>query len=108
MVMRHPDTQQKPTEGRTSGGRYNRIVEVMVARYTYWVDYFEELLTEDGYPPFRTPLGEREQYDKLVAWRAAGDPRFWRDQAAQEALAHLSQRFGAPPPVSPYPQQRQV
>lgn len=108
MVMQHPDAQQRPTEGRASGARYNRIVDVVVARYGYWVDYFERLLIEDGYPPFREPVTPRKQYDKLVAWRTAGDPRFWKDPAAQEALAVLSREFGAPPPLTPYPAPRQV
>lgn len=112
MVMQ-PSPQQRGASsrrrvrGRASGERYNRIVDVMVDRYRYWVDYFVELMTEDGYPPFMEPAEPRQQYEKLIAWRAAGDPRYWQDAEAQAALAELSAQYGPPPPLTPFPQPRQ-
>lgn len=88
-------------EGRLSGKRYNRIRDALVERYIHWRDFFVESLMEDGYPPFHDPISPREQYDKLVAWRAAGDPRFWHNPGAAEALSVLSLEFGPPPPLQP-------
>ncbi|MCR4341352.1 MAG: hypothetical protein NUW01_15850 [Gemmatimonadaceae bacterium] len=88
-------------EGKLSGGRFNRIRDALVGRYYNRVDFFVDGLLEDGYPPFHDPLSPREQYDRLVSWRQAGDPRFWRSAAAQAALAQLAAEMGPPPPIMP-------
>jgi len=105
MAMQQSHAPQSQREGRVSGKRYNRIVALAVERYGEWVEYFTSLMLEDGFPPFHVPLSPREQYERLVAWRAAGDPRFWTDAEAQAALGELSMQFGAPPPLTPTPNQ---
>lgn len=71
----------------------------MVARFFDRVEYFKALLMQDGYPPFSVPIPPDQQYQKLIAWRDGGDPRYWNDASAQKALVTLSQQFGAPPPL---------
>lgn len=92
-------------KGRLSGPRWNMLVDKMVERFEERVSFFEQMFVEQGYPPFTEPLSPIQQYQTLVAWRQAGDPRFWESVEAQAALAELSQRYGAPPPLSPYSQQ---
>jgi hypothetical protein len=94
-------TMQRQFESRSSGPRWNQIVERMVARFEQRVKFFEELFLADGYPPFTEPLSPLQQYQRLVSWRQAGDPRFWNSAPAQEALDALSLQYGAPPPISP-------
>lgn len=89
--------------GRVSGERFNRIVEGIVKSFWEREQFFEKLLLEDGYPPFHEPMTELQQYEALLAWRAAGDPRYWHDAEAQAALAELEPRFGRSPvmPLEP-------
>lgn len=90
--------------GRASGKRWNMIRDTIMERYERRVEFFMELLTEDGFPPFTEPLTERQQYDKLVAWYLAGDERFWKNPDAEAALQMFEARFGPRPPLSPYSQ----
>lgn len=93
--------QLRAYESRNSGPRWNSIVDVMVKRFWERVDFFEELLTAGGYPPFTTPLTPMQQYQRLIAWRDAGDDRYWNDKQAQAALDELATRFGPPPLLLP-------
>lgn len=90
--------------GRLSGERYNYIVAQILERYRARVELLTKEMMVSGYPPFAEPLTRRQQYDKLVAMKNAGDPRFANSPAAQEALAKLSMQFGAPVElgISPY------
>lgn len=88
-------------EGKLSGRRFNRIRDAIVSNFNERVQFYVDAMLEDGYPPFHDPLSPREQYDRLVSWRQAGDPRFWRSQGAQAALAQLAAEFGPPPPIVP-------
>jgi hypothetical protein len=92
-------------ESRSSGPRWNGIVESMVTRFWERVAFFEEILTEGSYPPFTEPLSPQQQYERLVAWRNAGDQRYWASEEAQQALDLLGLQFGTPPPLAPTPMQ---
>lgn len=92
-------------ESRSSGPRWNGIVASMVKRFWEREQFFEELLTQGGYPPFAEPLSPQSQYERLVAWRNAGDRRYWDSAEAQKALDMLGLQFGAPPPLAPQPMQ---
>lgn len=89
-------------QGPLSGPRWNMLRDEIVAWYRQMVDYYVERLIEDGYPPFTEPRSEREQYDTLVAWYMAGDPRFWDDPQANAALSQLEMRYGPRPNLTPY------
>ena len=93
--------QQRAYESRSSGPRWNSIVDTMVARFWERVDFFGQLLTAGGYPPFTQPLTPMQQYERLVAWRDAGDQRYWGDKGAQAALEMLSEQFGPAPLLLP-------
>jgi len=88
-------------ESRSSGPRWNAIVDSMLKRFWERERFFEQLLTTDGYPPFNDPLLPREQYDRLAAWRAGGDQRYWGSAEAQKALEMFSLQYGQLPPLSP-------
>lgn len=92
-------------ESRSSGPRWNGIVASMEKRFWERVAFFEELLTSGGFPPFTEPLSPQQQYDRLVAWRDAGDRRFWDSPEAQAALDALGLQFGQPQPLAPTPVQ---
>lgn len=81
-----------------SASVYNEVVDEVTTWYAELVDFLTDNLLGDGYPPFTQPLGEREQFDLLNAWRMAGDPRYWNDQAAQQAFARLAVKFQPPSP----------
>ena len=89
-------------QGQVSGPRWNMLVDEIADWFEGMVEYYVEMLTEDGYPPFTEPRSERGQYDTLVAWFMAGDPRFWDDPRANEALSALEMQYGPRPPFSPY------
>lgn len=82
--------------GRLSGERYNYIVAQILERYRHRVELLTKEMMASGYPPFSEPLTARQQYDKLVAMKNAGDPQFLNSPAAQQALEKLSMQFGAP------------
>jgi len=88
--------------GRLSGRRWNALVQEMIRRYEERVEFYVDLFTEEGYPPFSEPLDPQRQYQRLVAWYLAGDDRFWKDPEATIALEELEQRFGPRPPLTPY------
>lgn len=90
--------------GEISGARWNMLVDEIAGWFEEQVQFYVEMLTEDGYPPFTQPLGEREQYERLVAWYMSGDQRFWDNPGANDALTALEARFGPRPPLSPYNQ----
>ena len=95
-------------DGRLSGKRFNRLVEMMIKRFDEKVEMLVEHELASGYPPFTVPLTPLEQYRKLVAMQQAGDPAYTEDPRAQAALAKLSVRFGQPAPItgaSPFPTQ---
>lgn len=85
--------------GRMGGERVNRIYTRIMERYDELVQMYIEQLTVDGYAPFTRPATPFEQYQKLVALQASGDPAYWQDPRAQAALANLAQRFGQPAPL---------
>ena len=96
-------SDRRAYESRSSGPRWNSIVTVIERRFWERVQFFETLLTEGGYPPFTEPLTPFEQYKRLVAWRDAGDTRYWREEGAQKALEALSLQYGSPAPLAPPP-----
>lgn len=93
--------QLRAYESRNSGPRWNSIVDTMVRRFWERERFFEELLTQGGYPPFTTPITPMQQYQRLIAWRDAGDQRYWSDKSAQDALTQLAAQFGPPPLLLP-------
>src|SRR5438105_2599487 len=81
---------------RLGGERANRIL----ARYQLMVELLVANYMANGFPPFTQPLTPFEQYQRLLAMRGAGNPRFWQDPEAQAAFARLEQQFGAAPPLA--------
>lgn len=81
--------------GRLSGARFNRILEHGLRWYRDHVEALQDEIMNDGYPPFSVPLSEAEQFQRLLAWQMAGDPRYWQSPDAQRAFARLAVRFGA-------------
>lgn len=79
-----PDTGQ---EGRFSGRRYDRWVQIATEQFARYVQIGVAVLLEDGYPPGQEPLGIEDQRAQLTAWKLAGDPRYWNNSRAQSALA---------------------
>lgn len=90
------------SEGRLSRTRTNRLVPQIVERFWQRVDMVASEMLIDGWAPFTEPVSTQslvQRYYELLAWRDAGDPRFWGDAGAQAQFAQLAQRFGAPSPV---------
>lgn len=87
--------------GRLSGKRFNRIVKHGLDWYQEMRDNLIDAIEADGYVPFTEPLSPTEQFQRLTAWRAAGDPRFFNDPEAQRAYARLAIRFASPEPILP-------
>ena len=88
---------------RLGGERWNRLLDEIVQRYGDQKKRLGEALMTDGYPPFTQPVSPREQYQKLLAMQASGDPAYWNDPAAQAALAKLAARYGPPSPLTQEP-----
>jgi RimJ/RimL family protein N-acetyltransferase len=82
---------------RIGGERYKRLRQMMIDRYRMRRDMLIEAFMADGYPPGTEPLSQREQYQRLIGWQQAGDPRYWNNPAAQAALVKLATRYGRPP-----------
>lgn len=88
---------------RLGGERANRIVERIIDRYDAMVALLVDEYGANGFPPFTVPLTPYEQFQKLTAMRGAGDPQFWQNPAAQQALAKLEAQFAPAAAVSaPY------
>lgn len=83
---------------RLGGARWNARLKDMLRRYDEMVAAFVDALMADGYPPFTVPNDPVRQYNLLLAWKLAGDPRYWHDLNAQRALAQLEQRVREPEP----------
>lgn len=76
-------------EGRFSGKRFDRWVEIATAAFERYVEIGVNVLLEDGYPPGMEPLSIEGQRAQLAAWKLAGDPRYWNNSKAQAALARF-------------------
>lgn len=87
------------SEGRVSGERMNRWVAAHKRVFYELKDFYKDLLMADGYPPFANPVTPLEQYQRLTAWRDAGDPRYWQSPGAQAAFTMLQRQFTVAAPV---------
>lgn len=90
--------------------RWNPLYEAIIKWRNETKDAIVEQLTADGNPPLTYPLSLREQYQRLIALRDAGDPAFWQNPQAAKDLERLSAQFGYPPQqtVGVYGQQSDV
>ena len=89
--------------GRLSGTRWNRILDHGLSWYKESVENLKDAIEADGFVPFSEPLSPVEQWQRLTAMKAAGDPRYWQDPEAQKAYARLGMRFASPEPLLPMP-----
>lgn len=80
-----------------SGAMWNQVEDDIVETVKRYEDWLVEDLVADGYPPFGEPSNPRDVYERLVAWRASGDPAFFDDPRALSDLERLSLQFGPPP-----------
>lgn len=77
--------------------RWNRLYKEVEKWFDGTVEDIVNHIMADGHPPFTQPRSPREQYQKLIAMRDAGDPAFWSNPDAAKDLERLSAQFGYPP-----------
>ena len=100
MTMQMPEEYDGP-EGRASGRRYDRWVEMGREMYLRYKQNGVAILLQDGYPPGAEPLSPEDQRVQLTAWKIAGDPRYWSNPKAQQALVDLEQQAARRVPLAP-------
>ena len=98
--MQMPGEYDGP-EGRASGRRYDRWVDLGRELYLRYKQNGVALLLQDGYPPGAEPLPPEDQQVQLTAWKIAGDPRYWNNPKAQQALADLEREAARRTPLMP-------
>lgn len=82
--------------GGLSGSYWNGIYEDVMRWAASTREKIHEEIMADGYPPLSYPLSPVQQYQRLLAMRAANDPRYWGDPEAQMALSRFAERYGEP------------
>lgn len=84
-----------------SGAHLNALEDRIVERLKAAEDALVKALVSDG-PPYGSELLQgRELYDQLLEMRASGDPAYYSDPKAAEALAKLAELYGLPPAQQP-------
>jgi len=89
--------------GRMSASVWNAREDRIVERALEIIEFLQEGMLADGYPPFHEPRSERDEYDELAALKAAGHPSFWQSPEAQARFLELMARYGPPPAPAPSP-----
>ena len=77
-----------------SGRFWNQVSDDIYEGYTQLVDQLVEDFLADGFPPFATPLGDRERMARLQALRLSQSQYYWGSSQAQAELARLEARYG--------------
>ena len=77
-----------------SGSFWNQVSDDIYEGYNALVDQLVEDFLADGFPPFATPLGDRERMARLQALRLSQSQYYWGSPEAQAQLARLEARYG--------------